>query len=145
VVALVAAPLAAASVRHDPVAAPGVTGCELQPTVSDEFPSAVLPATMIFRPEMVAIVMELGRPSQSARATTRAFTRGGRRIDVATPREYTCTSPGARNRIAITVKPDTVGAAIRRHGRVRLRIVLRMVNAGGKRTTLRRTVTVTRE
>jgi hypothetical protein len=61
-----------------------------------------------------------------------------------TASEYTCTSPGPRNRISIKIKPTTVGAAIHRHGSVRLRIVLRMVNASGKRTTLRRTVTVTR-
>jgi hypothetical protein len=59
-------------------------------------------------------------------------------------REYTCTSPGPRNRIAIKIKPATVAAAIHRHGSVRLRIGLRMVNASGRGTTLRRTMTVAR-
>jgi hypothetical protein len=143
VLALMSATTAVASVTHDQVAPPGITGCDPQPTISSEFPSAALPARMLFRPGLVSVVMELRRPSEATRATTKAFMLDGRRVDAATAREYTCTSPGPRNRIAIKTKPATVGAAIRRHGSVRLRIVLRMVNASGKRTTLRRTVTVT--
>lgn len=144
VVALMSATVAAASVSHDQVAPPGVTGCDPQPTVSSEFPSAALPARMIFRPGSVSVVMSLQRPSQATRATTKAFMLDGRRVDTATARDYTCTSPGRRDRIAIKIKPATVAAAIHRHGSVKLRIVLRMVNASGKRTTLRRTVTVVR-
>jgi hypothetical protein len=143
--ALMSATLAVASVTHDQVAPPGITGCDPQPTISSDFPSAALPARMVFRPGLVSIVMELRRPSQATRATTRAFLLGGHRVDAATAGEYTCTSPGPRDRIAIKVKPATVGAAIHRHGSATLRIVLRMVNANGKRTTLRRTVTVTRD
>jgi hypothetical protein len=42
--------------------------------------------------------------------------------------------PRAENRIAVLVKPRTVGAAIRRHGRVNLVVVVRMVDANGKQT-----------
>jgi hypothetical protein len=144
VLALMSATVAVASVTHDQVAPPGVTGCDPPPTISSDFPSAALPGRMVLRPGLMSVVMELQRPSQATRATTTAFMLDGHRVDAATAREHTCTSPGPRNRIAIKIKPATVGAAIHRHGSVRLRIVLRMVNASGKRTTLRRTVTVTR-
>jgi hypothetical protein len=144
VVALTSASVAVASVRHDQVEPPGVTGCDPQPTRSSEFPSAALPARMVFRPGLVSVLMNLQRPSQATRATTKAFMLDGHRVDAATARDYTCTSPGAGNRIAIKIKPATVGAAVHRHGSIKLRIVLRMVNAGGRRTTLRRTVNVIR-
>jgi hypothetical protein len=136
--------MAVASVTRDRVAPPGVTGCDPEPTISSDVPSAALPARMVFRPPLVSVVMELQHPSQATRATTKAFMLDGHRVDAATARQYTCTSPGPRNRIVIKIRPATVGAAIHRRGSIRLRIVLSMVNASGQRTTLRRTVTVTR-
>jgi hypothetical protein len=138
-----AAPAALGSVRHDTVAPPGVTGCASQPTASEEHPSARLPATMHYHASSARVRGRLHRPSQATKATIHAYRPGGRRIDVAEPQQYTCTAPARSRLIVFRVGHRSFGRLLRRHGNtLRLTVVMRMVNANGRRTTLKRVVTV---
>jgi hypothetical protein len=146
IAALVAGPAAASAAGtgvHSVVTPPGPTGCGDGLTTSAAYPEAGLPATMVFNPIDRDVEYRLTRSTQVTRATLRAFMPGGLRADAFTPGEYTCTTP-ASGYAAFPAKPGLVGAQLRRHGRVRLRIGFTMVNASGRETTLHRTVTVTR-
>lgn len=137
-----AAPVALGSVPQDVVAPPGVTGCAQQPTASEEFPGAGLPATMRYRPRSARVRGRLDRPTQATKATVHAYLPGGRRVD-ANDNAYTCITPGRSLRFVFSVDHRTFGGLLRRHDNtVRLTVVMRMVNANGRRTTLKRVVTV---
>jgi hypothetical protein len=129
---------------HSQVAPPGPTGCANGLTETDAYPSAALPATMVFNPVDRVVEFRLVAPTQTTRVTLRALLLSGRRGDALTAGEYDCTVPGRTMYDGFPAKPDLIGAQIRSHGRVRLRIVFAMVNANGRETTLRRTVTVSR-
>jgi hypothetical protein len=139
--ATVALPSGAAGDQLPP---PGPTGCGDGLTVSDQDPSAQLPATMRYRHETRRVNLRLRRPTQVTRVEITAFLPGGQRVDTRQAGEYTCTTPGATDYIAFGVD-RRVFTTIRRRRHVRLRIRLLMVNANGRATTLRRTVTVTRQ
>jgi hypothetical protein len=89
--------------------------------------------------------MVLRRPTQRTQARVKAFLMDGRRADSpdagAVVEPYTCTTPRASNRITFAPKSSAV-RSLRRHGRLKLRLRMRMVNALGRSTTLRRTVTL---
>ena len=133
----------ASSASGDLVQPPGPTGCAGGLTQSNADPQAQLPPTAVFRSGQVRVRMVVANATQTTKVTLRAYLPGGRRADAF--RGYSCTVQAARNLIAFPVKPGTVGAAIRRHGTVKLRVRFQMVNANGRRTTLLRVITVRRE
>jgi hypothetical protein len=129
---------------HSRVAPPGPTGCGNGLSHTDTYPSAALPPTMVFNPVDRVVEFRLIAPTQATRVTLRAFLLSGRRADALTPGEYECTAPRRTMDNGFAAKPDLIGAQIRSHGRVQLRIVFAMVNANGRETRLRRIVTVSR-
>lgn len=137
-----AAPVALGYVRHDVVAPPAVTGCDRQPTATDAYPTGRLPATMLYRATSARVFGRLGGSTQVTKSTVHAYLRGGRRVDASDVNEYSCTAPGTRGSVGFRVDHHTFGALLRRRGTLRLTVVMRMVNANGRRTTLRRVATV---
>lgn len=137
--------LSPAAALGDQVPPPGPTGCAGGLTESDQDPAARLPATAVFRSREVSVRMRVADPTQTTKVTVRAFLPDGRRADAHRGGEYSCTVPARVNVIAFRVRPGTVGPAIRRDGSVALRVRFQMVNATGRRTTLRRAITVRRE
>lgn len=128
----------------DQVEPPRPTGCADGLTQSDTDPAAQLPPTMEFHSRAVRVAFRLRNVTQTTRVTLRAYLLDGRRADAMGERTYMCTRAAAENYNAFDVKPGLVGGAIRRHGTLKLQVVLRLVNANGRRTVLQRVVTVTR-
>lgn len=137
--------LVAAGASAGQVQPPGSTGCADGLTKSTADPRAQLPATAVFVGGERKVRMIVANPTQTTKATIRAYLLDGRRADAEKSGEYTCTVPGPQNTIAFPVKPGTVGPAIRRHGTVKLRVRFLMVNASGRTGVLHRVITVTRE
>jgi len=137
-----AAPVALGSVRQDVVAPPGVTGRAQQPTASEQFPGAGLPATMRYRPRSARVRGRLDRPTQATKATVHAYL-SGRAPRRRQRQRLHLHNARAQPPLRVQRRPPHVRRPARRHDNtVRLTVVMRMVNADGRRTTLKRVVTV---
>ncbi|HEY5198600.1 MAG TPA: hypothetical protein VIJ51_16380 [Solirubrobacteraceae bacterium] len=125
------------------VAPPGRLGCNLPFTASSAPPAGRLVATGVFKPVERAVRVALLGETESTELVIRAYALDGRRVDAFLDYEYSCGTPSASLRLVFPVKANTVGAAIRAHGNDRVRVVVRMINANGVETTLRRVIRVT--
>lgn len=123
------APAGAASVP------PANSGCgQSGPTHSDARPTAALASkTLTLRD--TSRVRVLVRGDQTAAVTVAITQAGGRRVGGTASGRYTCTTPG---KSIVSLPLNRYGSAlVRRHGELRVRLTLHLVNRSGTRNTIR--------
>lgn len=122
---------------------PANSGCgEYGPTRSDARPTASLSSRTLTLRYTGRVRMAV-RGNQTAAATVSITQAGGRRVGGTQSATYTCTTPG---RSVVALPLNSYGRAlVRRHGQLRVRLILHLVNGSGVRSTVRLVGVIRRE
>ena len=121
---------------------PADSGCgQSGPTKTQARPTAVL-ASKTLRLRTTGAVRVYLRGNQTAAASVSITQAGGRRVGGTAAGGYTCTTPKEG---IVALPMNSYGRAlVRRHGQLRVRLTLRLVNGSGVRDTVTLSGTIRR-